>query len=185
MRVLVVVLVVLVVVASCSKKPGPSGIMPRSGGPPGAITLRFVNSTGAAVFVGRGTGMQFGIENKDGLRLSGPRFCQDICGKDCQCNQCGSPMETSDTIAPGAVLELKWDGAFYEEGRCEKGGDRGCGCAEQRFAEDGAYTITSSGARAVNKDNQIDPASAKCTAKGTVNLRAGAQTVDIPFTCSP
>lgn len=177
-----ITIAIAIVIVSCSKKTGPSGIVPRSGAAPGVVTLRFVNNTGADVYVMQG--VEYSVENKDGRQLQGLHFCQTECGE-CMCHTCGSPMYRSEKIAPGAALEKKWEGTFYEDGRCKQGGSTECGCGERRYGEDGAYTIALVGARGVTKDDQLDPASAKCTAKGTVNLRATAQTADIPFTCSP
>jgi hypothetical protein len=174
LAVAVAVAVVVVFVVACSKKAGPSGIVPRSGNAPGAVTFRFVNSTAADVQFEGGTGHPFAITDKDERGMPELHFCQTSCDEDCMCHTCGSPMPITTTIPAGAVHEARWDGDFFEEtGKtCPRGG---CGCGERRFAEDGTYTVTL----------EATQAGKTCTAKKSFALKAGAQAIDVPFTCAP
>src|SRR5581483_8489869 len=165
---------VLFLLVACSRKAGPSGIVPRSGNAPGAVTFRFTNGTGADIAFEGGTGRPFAMEDKDGRRIPELNFCQTSCDDDCQCHTCGSPMPITTTVPAGGMHEARWDGDFFEQSgkTCPHGG---CNCGDRHFAEDGMYTVTL----------EAKQGAKKCTAQKSFALRAGPQTIDVPFTCGP
>jgi hypothetical protein len=178
----------VVLAIACSRKPGPSGVTPRSGPAPGAVTLRFTNTTGVELFVDAKADRPVTIVDKDGHTLAGRLFCQPVCEPSCQCAQCGSPADTVRRVPPGGAFTWVWDGDLYEEGRCAAG----CGCGDRRFAEDGVYTVSLKAGRKTTATGapsgdtlygRIDPSGGWCVAKGTVALRTAPQTVEVAFAC--
>lgn len=188
-----------VALAHCSET-GSSTSAPReprsSGTGRGALTLRFVNRTQQDLYVDTTYDIPLTIEGETGP-VKRRRFCVALCGDDCQCNTCGSPMSTTRRISAGEAFDVEWRGEDYENDKCSQA-DTLCNCDRQITAEAGTYTVSMRGSTGVSPAdapahdladpgllNGASPTGSVCVARAKVVLSDAPSTFEIPFRCEP
>lgn len=187
----------LVALVQCGQPAGstnaPDGTR-QSGTGRGALTLRFVNRTQQDLYVDTTYDIPIVIEGEDGA-LKRRRFCVGLCGDECQCNTCGSPMQTTRRISVGEAFDVEWRGEDYEEDRCSQG-ETECNCDRQVAADTGTYSVTLRASTGVNPADApprdaadpgvldgASPAGSVCVARAKVVLSDAPSTFEIPFRC--
>jgi hypothetical protein len=177
--------------AGCSGRVSePSGMAD----PVGPVTFVLLNNTSADLYVRWQQDAPVCDINLGGTHLDIQTWCSMSCEQGCACLDCVPLPAAVKRIAAGSKLSFTWSGTWYEPRSC--GG--GCGCDQARSTLAGDYEITFAGARGyvgsggttptesggVLAPAELDLAKGVCEAQRTVKLSAGAQTIELPFTCT-
>ncbi|HEU5059427.1 MAG TPA: hypothetical protein VFU21_22995 [Kofleriaceae bacterium] len=153
------------------------GETPTEAGPPAAVTFVLKNShdTELAFNMDRGWGINIfaysGKPPKAKPILMFPKHCTTACDLDEaeRCPVCPEPEKVKDIkaaqkmekVAPGAVLEVPWDGkqlVYSKTKGAASGKSKKCECHAPEATPDGTYTVRACGLRLsteVGKDTQI------------------------------
>ncbi|HEY7375933.1 MAG TPA: hypothetical protein VIF57_27485 [Polyangia bacterium] len=117
--------------------------------PPFATELRFVNDTGAPLYLFKGcAGVDFGVSSAaSGFRDQlGPKYacaceCEDAaCSAPVSCGQC--PASVAVTVSPGELLAVPWNGIVTSNGEKMRANSLGTfGCVHSTALAAGAYRV--------------------------------------------
>jgi hypothetical protein len=177
--------------AACSGRVSePSGLSD----PVGPVTFLLRNTSTTDVYVRWVQGEPRCDVFLGGKRLDIQASCASACGKGCSCVECSPAPSAVKRIAAGGKLTFAWSGTWYETQSCAAG----CTCDQSQMTLTGDYEITVAaalgyaavGATPTEVDGVITPADldlakGACEAQLTVKLNPGAQTVDLPISCTP
>jgi hypothetical protein len=163
--------------------------------PVGPVTFVLVNNTGSEIYVRWQQDAPVSDVNLGGNHLDLQTWCSMPCEQGCACLDCAPMPSAVKRITSGAKLTFTWSGTWYEPQSCPGG----CGCDQARSTLAGSYQITVAGARGYAASGSTQPTEANgvltpaaldlakgaCQAQVTAKLSAGAQTVELPISCTP